>query len=171
MLTEKDSDHLYTIMVVAFHTAEIAMRGMEKYFRGVVEQSDEYKQICKQYGKASADATVYFQTHKIMMRDEKTNVGRLLSAFERVEHYMEQLTEYSVSSCQDKTQNVFQRQETLDRDARFYGRVMCYLANLRFDKTDEQLRFLDLQIESTLKNWKHKELLSDAVRECFAVRC
>ena len=171
MMTSEDTDILCAMMIEFFHAGEICMQGIERYYREQVRNTDNYKIICKAKGKAAAEAETYRQTHRILRQDEKMNIGKLLETIERVKFYMEKITTIGALSgktADEQTVSPFQVQQYLYDDAKLIGRILCQVVNIRHDKVGDELNLTDLQIESTLKAFKHKEYVSDQVKAIFA---
>lgn len=122
ILSETDIDVLSGMMIIFLHAAEKCIRTMELHYEAEYRAGNDYKKLCKMYGKPQADRILREQTRKVIRGDERNKLGKILRVAEDFHKHMESLTESGMKS---------HRQDTTDCDAfdaiQHDTNFLCYL--------------------------------------------
>lgn len=154
-LSDADLDVLSGMMIIFMHSAEKILQVMENHYFAEYRAGAEYKQLCKQYGKAAVDKAARDQIQHIVRGDERNKLGKILKAAENFHYQMQTLTESAFAA---------HGEEITDADSMTAiihdTNVLCYLYALmgNCDGKDDEIKII-----STIKAFAKGKRVSENV--------
>ena len=154
VLTIEDRDNLSADMLVNLHCAERHMTMIELSYVQEIRDTDEYRYLVKKHGKASAEATLFAQTHRILRNDERYQISQLMRHIGDVHKDMQRIFN---AAMEHGTLNGYDNMDPLMVEVN----RLCYIQNLLRNISDEDM----LRAVSTLKALAKGNQVSDRIME------
>lgn len=154
-------DALTGMMIVLFHAGERCSQIITQQYAAQYKTSQDYKILCKRYGKAQADLIVKEQTEKILTQADKMQVKRIIKQAEDLQRSIEKMTTIAIQVGDQA--NACDNFDALLNDANNVCKLMGYYANIM---TEEDLRKAD----STLKILSKGKRIPDTIMQQFEMR-
>ena len=154
VLTIEDRDNLSADMLIDLHCAERHMTMIELSFVQQIRDTDEYRYLVKKHGKASAEATLFAQTHRILRNDERYQISQLMRHIGDVHKDMQRIFN---AAMEHGTLNGYDNMDPLMVEVN----RLCYIQNLLRSISDEDM----LKVYSTLKVLAKGDTVSDRILE------
>ena len=154
-------DALTGMMIVLFHAGERCSQIITKQYELQYKQSQDYKVLCKRYGKPQADLIVKEQTERILTQADKMQVKRIIKQAEDLQRTIDKMTDIAIAV--GDLEQAFDNFDALLNDANNVCKLMGYYANII---TEEDL----LKADSTLKILAKGKRIPDAIMEQFEMR-
>ena len=153
-LTIEDRDNLSADMIVDLHAAERHLQMIELSFVQQLRDTDEYRDIVKQHGKASADAALFIKTHRVLRQDERYRLNDLMRQIKGVYISMQRIFKAAMDHGTEKGYaNMDPLMVEVNR--------LCYFQNLLRNIPDEDM----IKVVSTLKALAKGNQVSDRIME------
>lgn len=149
-----DRDNLSADMLVNLHCAERHMTMIELSYVQEIRDTDEYRYLVKKHGKASAEATLFAQTHRILRNDERYQISQLMRHIGDVHKDMQRIFN---AAMEHGTLNGYDNMDPLMVEVN----RLCYIQNLLRNISDEDM----LKVYSTLKVLAKGDTVSDRILE------
>lgn len=160
-LTPQEMDALTGMMIVLFHAGERCSQIITQQYAAQYKASQDYKVLCKIYGRAKADLMVQEQTEKILTQADKMQVKRIVKQAEDLQRSIEKMTTIAIQvGDQPNTCDNF---DALLNDANNICKLMGYYANII---TEEDL----LKADSTMKTLAKGKRVPDTIMQQFEMR-
>lgn len=160
LLSEKDADRLYAMLSVFGQCLYKVVTFIERDLKIKYNQDKQYKELVKRYGKPQADRIVADYCQKIFRRDERLQIGKILKQIDDLKKSLDEMGNTCAFSHGDNTTDG-EMLDLLIHDANF----LCYLYLLCSDAMTEDSS--ELKIISTIKSFKKKHAISDALYYLF----
>ena len=141
-------------MLVNLHCAERHMTMIELSYVQEIRDTDEYRYLVKKHGKASAEATLFAQTHRILRNDERYQISQLMRHIGDVHKDMQRIFN---AAMEHGTLNGYDNMDPLMVEVN----RLCYIQNLLRNISDEDM----LKVYSTLKVLAKGDTVSDRILE------
>lgn len=154
VLTIEDRDNLSADMLVNLHCAERHMTMIELSYVQQIRDTDEYRYLVKKHGKASAEATLFAQTHRILRNDERYQISQLMRHIADVHKDMQRIFN---AAMEHGTLEGYDNMDPLMVEVN----RLCYIQNLLRNISDEDM----LKVYSTLKVLAKGDTVSDRILE------
>ena len=154
VLTIEDRDNLSADMLVNLHCAERHMTMIELSYVQEIRDTDEYRYLVRKHGKASAEATLFAQTHRILRNDERYQISQLMRHIGDVHKDMQRIFN---AAMEHGTLEGYENMDPLMVEVN----LLCYIQNLLRNISDEDM----LKVYSTLKVLAKGDTVSDRILE------
>lgn len=154
-------DALTGMMIVLFHAGERCSQIITQQYAAQYKSSQDYKALCKVYGKPQADLIVKEQTEKILTQADKMQVKRIIKQAEDLQRSIEKMTSIAIQVSDQP--NVCDNFDALLNDANNVCKLMGYYANII---TEEDL----MKADSTLKTLAKGQRISETIMQEFEMR-
>ena len=128
-LTTQDLDHLTAAMFVFIHAADRVVRELANGYSAIDQDTKEYKQLAKRYGKVAADEWLHKEEKKILLQAKGQMMHRWLEAANRLIAVTEQCTEVGLMSGHDGV-NPCDLFDAMMNDTCFLLRVFFMIGNI-----------------------------------------
>lgn len=154
-------DALTGMMIVLFHAGERCSQILMQQYAAQYKTSQDYKVLCKRYGKTQADLMVQEQTEKILTQADKMQVKRIVKQAEDLQRSIEKMTTIAIQVGDQP--NVCDNFDALLNDANNVCKLMGYYGNLM---TEEDM----LKADSALKTLAKGKRVPENVMQHFEMR-
>lgn len=160
-LTTQEMDALTGMMIVLFHAGERCSRIITQQYAAQYKASQDYKALCKMYGRAKADLIVQEQTEKILTQADKMQVKRIVKQAEDLQRSIEKMTDIAIQV--GDLEQAFDNFDALLNDANNVCKLMGYYSNII---TEEDL----MKADSTLKLLAKGNRIPKTIMQQFEMR-
>lgn len=154
-------DALTGMMIVLFHAGERCSQILMQQYASQYKTSQDYKVLCKRYGKTQADLIVKEQTEKILTQADKMQVKRIVKQAEDLQRSIEKMTTIAIQVGDQA--NMCDNFDALLNDANNVCKLMGYYANLM---TEEDM----LKADSALKALAKGNRVPETIMQQFEMR-
>ena len=154
-------DALTGMMIVLFHAGERCSQILMQQYAAQYKTIQDYKVLCKRYGKTQADLMVQEQTEKILTQADKMQVKRIVKQAEDLQRSIEKMTTIAIQVGDQP--NVCDNFDALLNDANNVCKLMGYYGNLM---TEEDM----LKADSALKTLAKGKRVPENVMQQFEMR-
>ena len=154
-------DALTGMMIVLFHAGERCSQILMQQYAAQYKTIQDYKVLCKRYGKTQADLMVQEQTEKILTQADKMQVKRIVKQAEDLQRSIEKMTTIAIQVGDQP--NVCDYFDALLNDANNVCKLMGYYGNLM---TEEDM----LKADSALKTLAKGKRVPENVMQHFEMR-
>ena len=155
-LNIQDRDSIGTMFIVAVHMAERWLSMVEMSYLHEYQESEDYRQLVKRYGKTQADQICGSQCRRIIRQDEKMQINRLLKAAKDFHLAMERVSQHAIDHG---TRDLCTNFDDLQDDVALMTYIQALIRNI--EESDDILRII-----STLKLYgKQRENVSQRIMD------
>ena len=154
-LSDDDLDVLSGMMIIFMHSAEKCLQIMERHYEAEYRAGNDYKSLCKLYGKSQAERILGEQVKRLIRGDERCNLGKILRTADMFHKQMETLTNTAMSSHSDDITDI-QSFDAIEHDINFL--CYCYALMGNCNGADDEIKIL-----STVKALAKGDRVSDNV--------
>ena len=149
-------------MVIFMHSAEKCLQIMETHYALEYMAGNDYKYLCKLYGKPRADQIVKEQVAKIIRGDKRNELGKILKTAQDSHKSMEKLFDTAIKA-HDKDVSNFDTFNALQHDVNFL--CYCYALMCNCPKDEDEIKVI-----STIKALAKGHRVSDNVLDKLKIQ-
>lgn len=161
MFTEKDLDKIYGMMLIFAHAMERCLSLAEMHYAAEYRGSNDYKRLCKAYGKAYAGEIVRRGAHKVISHDKKHKFGEIIAQAKRLYTMMEKVSETAMVSCENNA-GLGEAYDALHHDVNFLCKIYALMGNCTGE--DDEIKLM-----STVKMLAKGDRISERVIDAFNI--
>lgn len=142
-LNEDERVELYCQLIIYLHLVERIVTLIEKHYAEEYKQANDYKKLCKYYGKAKADEIVDSTCSRFIRHEEKMKVGKILKAAADFKDKMESLSEFAMAA-KDDSLTYTEAFDAVQHDAKYIAELYSYIRNTERDNDIKVLSYAKL---------------------------